>query len=41
MVECNSVETHNIYPDLNDRQQFRLNGIKEIKDYSVVEIKER
>ena len=27
MVECNSHETHNIYPNLNDQQQFRLNKI--------------
>ena len=33
-------ETHNIYPNLHD-QQFRLNKIKEIKDYIVAEIKER
>ena len=41
MVECNSHETHNIYPNLNDQQQFRLNKINEIKDYFVAEIKER
>ena len=40
-TECNSYETHNIYPDLHNQQQFRLNKINEIKDYSVVEIKER
>ena len=39
-VECNSYETHNIYPNLNviplsDQQQFRLNKINEIKDYLV------
>ena len=27
---CNSYETHNIYPNLNDQQQFRLNKIKKI-----------
>ena len=50
MAECssaeyNSHETHNIYPNfgvsLSDQQQFRLNKINEIKDYFVVEIKER
>ena len=25
IIECNSHETHNIYPNLNDQQQFRLN----------------
>ena len=38
MVECNSFKTHNIYPNLNNQQQFRLN---KIKDYFVTEIKER
>ena len=28
---CNSYETHNIYPNLNDQQQFRLNKINQIK----------
>ena len=46
MVECNSHETHNIYPNLNaiplnGQQQFRLNKINEIKNYSVAEIKKR
>ena len=41
MAEYNSVETPNIYPNLNDQQQFRLNKINEIKDYFVAEIKER
>ena len=41
MVECNSHETHNIYPKLNDQQQFRLNKINGIKDYFVAEINER
>ena len=44
-AECNSYETHNIYPNLgvslNDQQQFRLNKINEIKDYFISEIKER
>ena len=43
-TECNSYETHNIYPNLgvslsatplSDQQQFRLNKINEIKDYFV------
>ena len=41
MAEYSSVETPNIYPILNDQQQFRLNKINEIKDYFVSEIKER
>ena len=41
MVKCNFHETHNIYPNLNDQQQCRLNKINEIKDYFVAEIKER
>ena len=41
MVECNSIETHNIDPNLNDQQQFRLNKIDEIKGCFVSEIKER
>ena len=40
MIECNSHETHNIYSNVNDQQQFRLNKINEIKDYFVAEIKE-
>ena len=38
---CNFIETANIYPNLNDEQQFKLNKINEIKDYFIVEIKER
>ena len=42
---CNSHETPNMYPNLDatlsNEQQFRLNKINEIKDYSVAEIKER
>ena len=47
MVEFNSNETHNIYPNLsatplNDQHhQFTLYKINEIKDYFVAEIKER
>ena len=45
MTECNSHETHIIYPNLNaiplnNHQQFRLNKINEIKDFFVAEIKE-
>ena len=44
-VECNSYETHNIYPNLgvslSDQQQFWLNKINEIKDYIVAELKQR
>ena len=38
MIESNS---SNIYLNLNDQQQFRLNKINEIKDYFVAEIKEK
>ena len=41
MAEYNSIETPNIYSNLNDQQQFRLNKINEIKHYFVAEIKER
>ena len=41
MIECNSYETYNICPNLNDQQQFRLNKINEIKDYFVADIKEK
>ena len=40
MVEFNSHETPNTYPNLNEHQ-YRLNKINEIKDYFVVEVKER
>ena len=40
MVACNSIETHNIYPNINDQQEIRLNRINKIKDY-VAEIKKR
>ena len=39
MAGCNSHETPNMYPNLNE--QFRLNKINETKDYFVAEIKER
>ena len=41
MVECNSIERPNVYPNLNDQQQVRLNKINESKNYFVAKIKER
>ena len=41
MTECNSYEAHNIYPNLNNQQQFRLNKINEIKDFYIAEIKQK
>ena len=45
MAEHDFHETSNMYPYLNanlsNDQQFRLNKINEIKDYFIVEIKER
>ena len=41
MVEFNSHETHNIYPNLNHQQQFILNKSNQIKYYFVDEIKEK
>ena len=35
------VETNNIYPNLSNDQQFRLNKISEIRGYLFAEIKER
>ena len=40
MVECNSIETHHIYSNLNNQKQFRLNKINKIKDCFVAETKE-
>ena len=40
MGECNLFEAPNICSNLNN-QQFRLNKINEVKDYFIVEIKER
>ena len=34
-------EASNVYPDLNDQQQFRLNKINEVKDHFIAEIKKR
>ena len=34
------VEATNMYPNLNDQQQFRLNKINEIKDYFIAKIRE-
>ena len=39
MVECSSIEVLNIYPNLNDQQQFRLNKISDVKDYFIAEIR--
>ena len=41
MVECNSIEAPNIYPNLIDQQQFRLNKINKVKYHFVAEIKYR
>ena len=46
MVKCTSIEhnfhkTPNMYPNISNDQQFRLNKINEIKDYFIAEIKER
>ena len=34
-------EAPNMYPNLNDQQQFRLNEMNEFKDYLIAEIRER
>ena len=39
-IECNSIEHNSIKANLNN-QQIRLNKINEIKDYFIVEIKNR
>ena len=41
MATCNSIEVPNIYPNLNDQQQFRLNKISEVRDCFIAEIRER
>ena len=38
MAKCNS---RNIYPNLNDQQQFRFDTINEVRDYFIGEIRER
>ena len=40
-IECNSVECNSTEKSNLNNQQFRLNKINEIKDYFIVEIKER
>ena len=40
MVECNSINASNIYPNLNDQQLFRWNKIRKIKDYFIWDIRE-
>ena len=40
MVECNSINASNIYPNLNDQQLFRWNKIKKIKDYFIWDTRE-
>ena len=45
MDECNSIKhdfhkTPNMYPNISNDQQFRLNKINEIKDYFIAEIRE-
>ena len=41
MVEWNSIEASNTYPNFNDQQQLRVNKINEVKYYFIVEIKEK
>ena len=46
MVDCDSHETSNMYPNLSgnpssNQQQFGLKKVNEIKDYFVADIKER
>ena len=46
MVACTSIEhnfhkTPNMYPNISNEQQIRLNKINEIKDYFIAEIRER
>ena len=46
MDKFNSIEhyfhkTPNIYPNISNEQQFRLNKINEIKDYFLAEIIEK
>ena len=44
MKECNSIKhdfhkTPNIYPNISNDQQFRLNKMNEIKDYFIAKIR--
>ena len=46
MVECDSHETSNMYPNFggnpsSNQQQFGLRKVNEIKDYFIADIKER
>ena len=46
MGECNSIKHDfykrpNIYPNISNEQQFRLNKINKIKDFFLTEIRER
>ena len=41
MTECNYFKTDNIYPNLNNQEQFRLKKINKIKDCFFAKIKER
>ena len=34
-------EAHNMYPNLNDQQLFRLNKISEVRDCFIADIRER
>ena len=34
-------EAPNMFPNLNDQEQVRLNKTNEVKDYFIAEIKER
>ena len=34
-------EAHNVQPNSNDQQQFRLNEINEVTDYFIAEIRKR
>ena len=40
-IEHNFHKTPNIFPNIPNDQQFRLNKINEIKDYFIAEIRER
>ena len=34
-------EAHNMYPNLNDQQPFRLNKVSEVRDCFIADIRER